>query len=360
MNTRESKFPVPNHSQNDSLRETLTADVPAIEKALDGLIANTKHLAKDVAEVDSQEKEAIRDSMMRILAGFGIHNRTFLEGLFYSEPGGCGIVLNVKDEEEVGLPSIAHFATNVWRMISLEKRCRGSVNYLHSRRGIRNFARYSVAFWERQYAERDSDLPYMVIVNPCDLENDYLSQTEVYLSLQNTLAALSAPHLVRMVEVMDVPDMLRRFVELTKTYNENGNNPIAAVLYDGHGTAERVLIRRGRPGGLFGPTQLTTKEFAEVFKTHLSKAFAKSAQFLLGSCEAGRKDYYEPAIGFVFKDVMQQVHDLNVRVSASPYSILPFTSIGASLKDGVLSLVARTRYQDRKTLRIRRHQLEDL
>ncbi len=290
---------------------------------------------------------SMRSDMAYFLRGFGIDAKRFLYGLALADPSGSSMY------RTLALPSMRYFISNARCMVALEKNAPGAVTYLYEKRGIRNFSHYSHEFWERQYSERDSQLPYMLVVKPQNIEKEALTGTRVYMKLQDTLSQLSVPHNMRLIEIEDVADFFRILVRLDRTYNDMGTNPIPAVLYDGHGTNSRLLFGKDDPNKTFGVHTISDERFYDVFKKYLIRAFTQNVQFIFGSCEAGDDRQGDVSLGYKLKKAMSRLLSTKARVTASRYSLYPFSDIGASFMRGVLSIQPKALGYDEDTSRVR-------
>lgn len=302
------------------------------------------------------EVYAIRLFLKKFLEGFGIPSHGRVTAALQEADS------NPNDHWLFGIqgPSARYVIENARRMLALERRKPGIVRYLYSQRGIRNFNRFSLTFWLRQYAERESDLPCMVVMVPSSLEKEALAATAVYTHLQDLLAQQETPHIMRMLEIYNVPDALRLLVRFDRAYSPTGKNPIAGVLFDGHGTSQRVFLSGDDENGLFGIRQLRSERFEELFKKYLSKAFSPAAQFTFGSCEAGRTSDGR-SIGHELKTVMQSIFSKRVKVVASKNSLFPFSELIPSLgKDGSLRITCVTEGFDNDTGETDRQRLRQL
>lgn len=239
------------------------------------------------------------------------------------------------------LVSPEYLLKNMRRMAALERTAPGSVRYLYNHHGIRNFARYSIAFWERQFRERTSQLPYMLVISAADLATDILASTTVYTQLQDDLKTLERPHLMRMIEISSVPEMLRLLGRLDHAHNEQGTNQIPLVVFDGHGNNERVILKANVQIATFGAADLKGPRFERSFQRWLTKAFTPNAQFLFGSCEAAYENIYgESSVAKHLKTALQNLLGRRVRVAGAQNYTTPFTKLAPSLrKDGALTLV---------------------
>lgn len=155
---------------------------------------------------------------------------------------------------------------------------------------------------------------------------------------------------MRMIEVNDLFDIFRLLVRLNKEYNGSGQNPISLVLFDGHGTSDRLHLGGGQGGRhVFGGRHLSTPRFKSLFQKYLYKTFARHSQFIFGSCDAAR---YPNSVAQTFESVMKSILGERVRVAGSEGDITPFSDITPSLhKDGSLELACEfeeggTRFRD--------------
>lgn len=251
------------------------------------------------------------------------------------------IVLGAEYAASVGkdrtlYPPVAYVLRAMRQMHALESTRPGAVHYLCETQGIRNFARFSLEFWERQYDERNDTNPYMVIVVPSELSEPFITETLVYEELQDKLAALKTPHDMRIVEVDGLLEFFRAFVRLNKTYNAHQQNPIQLVLYDGHGLSHRIYLGETN----FGVQQLMNNRFDALFKKRFSSVFSKRATFILASCyAAGIKKTEVDSVGVALKRKLSELLGEKIRVIATPDEATPFLNLTPTLKkNGALRL----------------------
>ncbi len=324
-------------------------DLKATIKELEGVVANVNDkTAGNVYDSRSHARIAIEYLLAKFLSGFNIsHGRT---------------AKSLKEGDgDVGMDyaSRTHFVSgnyvleNMRRMLTLEEKDPGAVQFLYSQRGIRNFARYSAEFWARQYTESASTLPYMLVITPSGVERGTAAGSAIYKTLQNDLKKLEASHLMRTIEVSGLSDMLRLLVRLDKAHNADGTNPIKLVLFDGHGTNVRLFLQWGGRDSKLHAKDILSERFAKIFQQYLSKAFAPTAQFIFGSCESALPYKEHPAAGVLaekmpgiahsLKEVLKSIFSKKVRIVGSEDELTPFTHLTPSLlKGGSLSLACAT------------------
>ncbi len=295
--------------------------------------------ADEFYDVTSKKREQLRETAAlaqtlqgNLLEEFGIRHERTMRSLYHSSdetvPGSL---------EKPDLPDPQYVLHNMRKILTLEKKAPGAVKFLYEQRGIRNFARYDEAFWRRQFEERNDPAPYALLIGASSLEDNASSETSVYTDLQNKLKKLPEKHLLRYIEVETVSELFRLITRLDTTYNSDGSTPIPLVIYDGHGTSERIFLQ----GKNFGKDELRHPRFEDLFLKHLDKTFSSTALFVFGSCEANLKTWrnHQISLAEVFRNTLQNLHSRKIRVSATEDSATQFTKLEPSQnKDGSLSL----------------------
>lgn len=147
-------------------RLKLTLDTAKLENLIDDFAA--LNLPKEVEGDNYADRTRVFQATRRFLAEFstelGIAHNRITTSLLKAD-GSFAMEVHTG----AFLPTPKYVLENARRILTLEKKSPGSVLYLYEQRGIRNFARYSVAFWQRQYKERTSELPCMLVIVPSAL-----------------------------------------------------------------------------------------------------------------------------------------------------------------------------------------------
>lgn len=258
------------------------------------------------------------------LSELGIVSRRTFSSLFESEER--------RHYMRLGLVNPHTTLSNMRHMLALEREGKGVVRWLYNQRGVRNFGRFDESFWLRQYREKDLKLPSMVLIVPSGLSESYMTEASVYGKLQDRLAQLKRPHLLRYIEVRNPSEMLRTFSRLDNTHNKDGTTPISAVLFDGESMSERLYLARKRTEKLW-IKDVRSMRFKSIFRRHLQKTFAEHPLFVFGSCMTA------PGIALALKEVMGKLLRRKIRAIASNYTVTQFADLSPSLQaDGSLVL----------------------
>lgn len=226
---------------------------------------------------------------------------------------------------------------NLTCIARLERKTPGAVYFLNRQRGIGNFSVYSDIFWQRQFEERESTLPSVLIINPVLFGRYVATSSTVYLRFQDALKNLPTPHVMRLIEIEKLPDFLKLLVRLNKTYNATNTNPIRMVMYDGHGTSERILlsIEKGVMS-ILSASHISSERFEKIFSEHLFQAFSPECQFIFASCESAKKTKKTDPVAFALKKALQKFFSRNIVVVGSNDIVTPFSKIVPTLYNNVL------------------------
>jgi hypothetical protein len=219
--------------------------------------------------------------------------------------------------------------TCISTMYSLEIAHPGSVKFLHTRFGITNFSVLGRRFYERMYLERDSARPSMLVLFPSSLGDDITPDRSVYDALQRRLDKLDPPHIVRALEIDSKTSLLRMLFRMTRTYNRQGDNPIKAVIYDGHGLEHRITISNTSSAKNLTVTDIKDLRFLEIILKYLPHAFDSKCEFIFGSCLAASrlKGQQSEPIAEALKHLFEKLFGKSVRIYASKRTISRFTDL---------------------------------
>lgn len=140
-----------------------------------------------------------------------------------------------------------YYADNFQVIEELEKTAPGAAKALNKEFGIQNFARQSLAFWIKQYEERDNHTtPYGVLLSPADDWNGAFSNGSLAYSVDRAVEQMNGKALFRVLECRNKIDALRKLLDMKRRYQApKGGHQISFAIIAGHGTENSIRI--GRP-----------------------------------------------------------------------------------------------------------------
>jgi hypothetical protein len=142
--------------------------------------------------------------------------------------------------EEMG----EYFTKNFQTIEELEVAAPGAAKALHAEFGIQNFARQSLAFWVKQYQERDNHTtPYGVLLSPGDDWNGAFSDGHVAKLVDQAVGQLNGQALLRVIECRNKIDAVRKLLNLKQRYQvPEGGHAMSFAVIAGHGSKNSIHI----------------------------------------------------------------------------------------------------------------------
>lgn len=157
---------------------------------------------------------------------------------------------------------------NISKILGLENYHTGTTQILSQDYGILEFRRYPDSVLVRQYEERESSLPYGLIILPrADHNDSFATDTHIWNKMNNELKQLGFTQ--RFIEVRSKMDVARRLVQLDKAFSSKAGK-IKFVIIGGHGSPTSIHLGFGlhsrhaiKTGDVFDTGFIRTQTFLD-------------------------------------------------------------------------------------------------